>query len=69
MPKDETKTVIVYTAACDGGSMRGCTNLASMYEHATSVSKDETKALSYLKRACGKRVQPGCKNARKLRAQ
>jgi hypothetical protein len=50
----------LYRQACDGGSMRGCYNLALSLHQGTGVPRDPAAAIVLLRRACVSRYAPAC---------
>ncbi|MCI6178773.1 MAG: sel1 repeat family protein, partial [Campylobacter sp.] len=50
--KEYDKAVELYKKACDGGDMRGCRSLGTMYANGNGVEKDFSKAVELYKKAC-----------------
>src|ERR1700735_2237086 len=44
----------------DGGELRGCYNLGSMYDHGNGVAQDYGKALTLYTKACNLGSSAGC---------
>ena len=60
--KEYDKAVELYKKACDGGEVRGCSNLGVMYEYGNGVEKDFGKAAELSKKACDGGDMLGCSN-------
>ena len=60
--KEYDKAFELYKKACDGGEMRGCTNLGVMYANGFGGEKNEQKAVELYKKACDDGEMLGCYN-------
>ena len=60
--KEYDKAAELYKKACDGGDMRGCFNLGTMYANGNGVQKDFSKAAQLFKKACDGGSMYGCYN-------
>ena len=49
---DKDLEVEYFKSSCEGGSPRGCFNLASRYRNGTGVAKDEKKGFALVRKAC-----------------
>jgi hypothetical protein len=50
--QDFDRAADLYEQACDGGDMRGCTNLGNMYQVGDGITQDLSRAASLYERAC-----------------
>ena len=62
IPADERKAADLYSAACEGGYLRGCTKLGEKVLTGKGVAKDEARALALHKQACDGAEMRACKN-------
>ena len=65
LQEDSSKTEenkLLYKKACDGGDVKGCFNLGTLYEKGEGVEKDFSKAIQLYKKACDGGVANGCAN-------
>ena len=60
--KEYDKAAELFKKACDGGNMRGCSNLGTMYDDGIGVEKNEQKAVELYKKACDGGKVLGCFN-------
>ena len=50
-----------FSKACDGGIALACSNIGYMYKIGDGVTRDATKALEYLKKACSLGMAQACR--------
>ena len=62
MFESERKARRLYGKACRLGSGQGCHNLYICWRDGVGGPENETKAESYLERACKLRYKPACTN-------
>jgi len=62
VPKDEKRAVDLFEKACNGGELRGCSDLGVMYSHDRGVAKDEKRAVDLFEKACAGGDMRGCAN-------
>jgi TPR repeat protein len=55
-----TRSVDLWTRACDGGDSLGCIELARLYKDGRGVHADRERALSLFKKACDAGMTMGC---------
>ena len=60
--EDYDKAFESFKKACDGGDMRGCRSLGTMYANGNGVEKDFSKAVELYKKACDGGNMHGCRN-------
>ncbi|MDY6187442.1 MAG: tetratricopeptide repeat protein, partial [Campylobacter sp.] len=60
--KEYDKAAELFKKVCDGGEVRGCSNLGVMYEKGFGVEKNEQKAVELYKKACDGGHMLGCHN-------
>ena len=60
--QDKSKAVGLYTKACDGGDMLGCSNLGLIYAKGEGVQQDNFKAVELQTKACDGGNTFGCSN-------
>jgi hypothetical protein len=57
---DEKEAARLYRKACDGGNMRGCSNLGGMYANGQGLEMDEKEAARLYRKACDGGYKDAC---------
>ena len=60
LSEDPEEAVRLYRLSCDGGNMRGCTNLGVLYDEGLGVTQDYARAYTLYEQACDGGDAGGC---------